>query len=76
MNPAHLRLLPNYENARRVHGEDWPMGYCKRGHPSSELREYPRAGRMSKECRVCREQRMERNNGKVRSARARAGATS
>ncbi|WP_440708802.1 HNH endonuclease signature motif containing protein [Herbiconiux sp. YIM B11900] len=66
VNPLHLRLLPNYENARRVFGEDWALGYCKRGHPSSELREYPRNGRMSKECRICRSERYARNNWRVR----------
>ena len=35
VNPDHLRLLPNYENARRVAGGDWPLGYCANGHPNS-----------------------------------------
>lgn len=35
VNPAHLRMLPNYENARRVAGMDWPIGYCANGHPNS-----------------------------------------
>lgn len=62
VNPAHLRLLPNYENARRVDGEDWQIGYCKRGHPNSELREYPRHGGLVRECRICRRARIARNN--------------
>jgi len=62
VNPEHLRILPNYENARRVHGEDWPIGFCKRGHPNSELQAYPREKRMSMECRVCRNARTARNN--------------
>lgn len=37
VNPGHLRLLPNYENARRTFGADWPMGFCKHGHPNSSL---------------------------------------
>lgn len=36
VNPDHLRLLPNYENARRNNGRDWPMGVCANGH-SNEL---------------------------------------
>lgn len=34
VNIAHLRLLTNYENARRTHGRDWPLGQCANGHPS------------------------------------------
>lgn len=37
VNPEHLRLLPNFENAQRVNGMDWPIGYCANGH-SNELR--------------------------------------
>lgn len=62
VNPDHLRLLPNYENARRVDGEDWPLGFCKRGHPNSELAEYPRRGGTVRECRICRNARIRRNN--------------
>lgn len=63
VNPEHLRMLPNYENARRVDGADWPIGFCKRGHPNSELREYA-FGRGTKtlECRVCHSARIRRNN--------------
>lgn len=32
VNPAHLRLLSNFENARRTNGEDWPVGSCRHGH--------------------------------------------
>ena len=39
VNPEHLRLLPNFENARRIKGMDWPMGSCANGHSSSNLRE-------------------------------------
>lgn len=37
VNPAHLRLLPNFENARRTAGRDWPSGQCANGHPNSLL---------------------------------------
>lgn len=36
-NPDHLRLLSNYENARRTGGRDWPVGQCINGHPNSML---------------------------------------
>lgn len=37
VNPAHLRLLPNFENARRTNGLDWPMGMCANGHANTAL---------------------------------------
>lgn len=37
VNPAHLRLLPNFENARRINGKDWPIGTCRRGHTADQL---------------------------------------
>ena len=33
----HLRLLTNYENARRTAGRDWPLGQCINGHPNKHL---------------------------------------
>lgn len=58
VNPDHLRLLPNYENARRTFGDDWPMGYCKNGHPASEMGEHNahlKSGKPYKKryCRTC-----------------------
>lgn len=38
VNVGHLRLLSNFENARRTSGRDWPLGECINGHPNSELR--------------------------------------
>jgi hypothetical protein len=32
----HLRLLTNFDNARRTNGRDWPLGQCANGHPDSE----------------------------------------
>jgi HNH endonuclease len=34
----HLRMLSNFENARRTFGRDWPEGQCRHGHDNSELR--------------------------------------
>lgn len=35
VNPGHLRMLENFENARRTFGSDWALGTCKHGHPDS-----------------------------------------
>ena len=45
VNPAHLRLLSNYENARRNTGDDWELGRCRDGHPDTMLREVPRTAK-------------------------------
>lgn len=37
VNPGHLRMLPNFENARRVAGGEWRMGSCANGHPNNRL---------------------------------------
>lgn len=37
VNPEHLRLLSNFENARRTNGTDFPLGECAHGHPNSML---------------------------------------
>lgn len=60
VNPAHLRLLPNYENARRIDGKDWPLGTCVNGHDHTSLVRVkrksksgaPRWGLMCKECQA------------------------
>ena len=51
VNPAHLRLLTNAQNAARANGEDWPLGECKHGHPDSERRTYGKSTRTY--CGVC-----------------------
>ena len=40
VNPDHLRLLSNFENARRTSGRDWPIGQCVNGHSNQYLRRY------------------------------------
>lgn len=58
VNPEHMRLLPNYENARRIDGKDWPIGTCANGHSADSLRPVkrrskdgsPRWGRTCYEC--------------------------
>lgn len=37
MNPNHMRLLTNFENARRTGGRDWPLGQCAHGHSNDLL---------------------------------------
>lgn len=37
VNPNHLRMLTNFENARRTAGRDWPIGQCINGHPNEYL---------------------------------------
>lgn len=49
INIDHLRLLSNFENARRTSGKDWELGFCVKGHPNSELR--MNSGRLR--CRIC-----------------------
>lgn len=39
-NIEHLRLLSNFENARRSNGRDWPLGQCGNGHSNSFLVEF------------------------------------
>lgn len=65
VNPAHLRLLPNFENARRTSGKDWPIGSCINGHSAASLRPIkrrskdgsPRWGRTCDECMKISQQR-------------------
>jgi hypothetical protein len=53
VNPNHLRVLTNHENARRTFGRDWPLGQCAHGHPNSELYRQPSGKRI---CRPCRDE--------------------
>lgn len=70
VNPDHLRLLPNFENARRVSGMDWPMGQCANGHPNSLLRPGRRKsnGRLKEGvlCSECRRIYSSRHNWRTR----------
>lgn len=66
VNVAHLRLLTNYENARRTAGRDWPLGQCANGHPNSESYVQP-SGR--RRCRPCNREAQARYREKKRTAR-------
>lgn len=64
VNPQHLRLLSNHENARRTAGRDWPLGFCAQGHPNDRM-----ALRGSKlVCSVCRAQWDHNYEAKKRAA--------
>ena len=67
VNPAHLRVLPNYENARRTFGRDWPLGQCVNGHPNSETYQRPSGTRI---CRPCNEAAQARYRAKQRAKAA------
>ena len=59
VNPAHLRLLPNWENARRNQGDDWAFGTCRNGHADTNLRTTTRTAKSGRKyeamiCKVCR----------------------
>lgn len=41
VNPDHLRMISNFENARRTDGRDWEFGKCANGHSNMFLREDP-----------------------------------
>lgn len=49
INVEHLRLLTNFENARRTFGRNWPLGQCANGHPNSELEKHRGKWR----CSIC-----------------------
>lgn len=72
VNPEHLRMLPNFENARRIDGKDWPLGHCPNGHTAERLMSVntrlsksgkPRTGLG---CRDCYQLYTTRNNWKNR----------
>lgn len=50
VNVKHMRLLSNYENARRTRGRDWPLGFCVNGHPNSESYVRPSGRRICGPC--------------------------
>lgn len=54
VNPAHLRLLSNYENSRRHMGRDWPIGECPAGHPDSIRVPNPSRNKSKTLCPKCK----------------------
>lgn len=46
----HLRMLSNYENARRTSGRDWPLGQCINGHPNDRSYMQRSGNRICRDC--------------------------
>jgi len=63
VNPAHLRLLTNFENARRSL-YDWPVGTCRNGHAQTELVQVG----SRKRCRICLREAQRRKRRKKAAA--------
>jgi len=77
VNPAHLRMLPNFENARRTNGRDWPLGTCVNGHDHTHLirtakAASPRGYRMI--CGTCQRDRRRQWDANNRDRRRQAQA--
>lgn len=58
INPDHLRLLSNFENARRTFNSDWEIGFCKNGHSNDYLTRIVRQTKTGNKrdglaCRMC-----------------------
>ena len=70
VNPEHLRVLPNFDNARRTFGRDWPLGQCANGHPDSFIKLYSRgAGKpRRRRCSICYAEVQRRYNRKRQAA--------
>lgn len=64
VNVEHMRLLTNFENARRTNGRDWPLGQCVNGHSNSHLYREP-AGRVR--CYECKKIWWARSNAKKKA---------
>ena len=67
VNVSHLRLLGNFENARRTSGRDWPLGECINGHPNSHLVRTDGGRRIR--CRICQSQHQRTYRARQRIAR-------
>lgn len=71
VNPDHLRLMSNFENARRNNGADFPMGQCANGHPNTDMVSVPKRSkngqpRMGLSCASCARIHAARGNWRTR----------
>lgn len=66
INIDHLRLLTNFENARRTSGRNWEVGTCLNGH-SNDLLETDSSGK--RRCRACYRVWRDKANANVRAKR-------
>lgn len=64
VNPLHLRMLSNFENARRTSGRDWPLGQCVNGHSNRFI---VRRGR-KRACSICLTEWQRRSRARKRAA--------
>lgn len=65
IKPAHLRMLSNFDNARRTLGRDWPLGECRNGHPDAHL--ILTDGGRRVRCSICRAEYQRRYRAKKRA---------
>lgn len=63
VNPSHLRMLSNFENARRTAGRDWKLGECVHGHGNEFLRQFGKRWR----CEKCNAEAQARYRAKKRA---------
>lgn len=69
----HLRVISNFENARRTSGRDWKLGECANGHLDKDCWLPAGPGRIKGYCWKCRADADERRrNDPVAQERARA----
>jgi len=69
VNPEHLRLLPQWENARRGQ-RDWPLGQCANGHDNELMKDTGRGFRNCSECtRVWKREYQIRRRARLAKAR-------
>ena len=70
VNPEHMRMLPNYENARRINRRDWPMRQCTNGHENTLLEGFARTENGKRRtgviCSECRRIYVARTNWRKR----------
>ena len=65
VNPDHLRVLSNFDNARRTRGRDWPLGQCVNGHDDKHL--ILTDGGRRVRCSICRAEYQRRYYAKQRA---------
>lgn len=65
VNPDHLRVLSNFDNARRTNGRDWPLGQCANGHDDKHLIVCDGGRRVR--CSICRAEYQRRSRAKKRA---------
>lgn len=62
VNPSHLRAVTRGENSRRHGGEDWPLGFCRQGHPESMRVPVSWSNGQKWTCGPCQDEKNARSN--------------